>query len=578
MAIHVLPDEVISRIAAGEAVERPASAVKELIENAIDASATSVHIEATAGGRQLLRVSDNGTGISNAEIALAFRRHATSKLRAAADLLGVKTLGFRGEALASIAAVSRATVVTRHRNEDMGVTLKLDGGRVLHQRQIGAPAGTVVTIENLFFNTPARLKFLKKDATEKRHILWTVARYALAYPGIAFTLILDGRERFRSSGSGDLADVVSRAFGLQAYKCMVPVESIEQARPGQTRIDVAGYTSLPSISRASRDRIILFVNGRAIQDSALSHAVTQAYDGMLKAGAYPQALVLIKTPADFVDVNVHPTKAEVRFRDSNLVFVAVQRAIREALVESSAAPPPPDLWSSTGFSDQYIDYQRPQPGWQRTDADDLFDNDGLNYIPAVADEPAKPRTLPVLRVVGQVGATYIIAEGPAGLYLVDQNAAHETVLVDQIREDLANGGLPALTPADTETILLSPDDAEFLITVSDLFAALCFEIEPFGPNAFAVRRLPTLLAGTRIADALPQMLNHLRPSRKTQADAIHALALAAAIRRGQVIELSDMSALIARLERCPSPLHSPGGTKTLIHLSREQLADEFRRA
>ena len=232
MPIQVLADDVVSRIAAGEAVERPASAVKELIENAIDAGATSIHVEAEAGGRQLIRVSDNGSGIPADEIALAFKRHATSKLRAADELVAVKTLGFRGEALASIAAVSRAAIVTRHRNDDMGVSLRLDAGVIQRRQAIGAPAGAAVTIENLFFNTPARLKFLKKDATERRHIHWIVARYAMAYPEIAFALKLDGRERFRTSGRGDLADVVSRAFGLDAFKSMVAVECIESARPG----------------------------------------------------------------------------------------------------------------------------------------------------------------------------------------------------------------------------------------------------------------------------------------------------------------------------------------------------------
>ena len=212
MPIAVLADEVVDRIAAGEAVERPASAVKELIENAIDAGATSAHVETVAGGRTLLRVSDNGSGIRAKELALAFKRHATSKLRDADELRAINTLGFRGEALASIAAVSRATVVTRHRDERMGLRLRLDGGAAGHQQAVGAPVGSVVTIENLFFNTPARLKFLKGDNTEKRHIYWVVARYALAYPEIAFALIQDGRERFRSTGSGQLADVVARDF------------------------------------------------------------------------------------------------------------------------------------------------------------------------------------------------------------------------------------------------------------------------------------------------------------------------------------------------------------------------------
>ncbi len=578
MTIEILSDEVVARIAAGEAVERPASAAKELIENSIDAGASSIHVEIAGGGRQLLRVTDNGAGIRKAEIELAFKRHATSKLRAAEELQAVATLGFRGEALASIAAVSQTTIVTRHRDQKMGVSLKLDAGIVQQQRSIGVAAGTVVTIENLFYNTPARLKFLKADNTEKRHIHWVVARYALAYPQIAFVLKGDGRERFRSSGSGKLEDVVGKAFGLDVYKSMIAVNSAEVSRQDRLHIQITGFTSSPALSRATRDRIILFVNGRAIQDSRLSHAITQAYEGLLKTGRHPLAVLLITMPADFVDVNVHPTKAEVRFRDSQQVFVAVQRAVREALIASSDTAPEADLWTGTGFTDQYIEYQRPRPPWQVFDGDELFDDAGLEYTPAAAEQPDKPRTLPVLRVIGQIGASYIIAEGPAGLYLVDQNAAHERVLYEQIQEELAEGTFAGVKLGESQSILLSPEDAQLLGEIGDIFATLGFELEVFGPNSFVVRALPKQIIGLQVVDILPQMLAQLRQSQKEVPDAVAALAAAAAVRSGQILQAEEMGALIAQLERCPTPFNSPNGRKTLIHLSREQLLDEFRRS
>ena len=387
MTIELLPEEVIGRIAAGEAIERPASAVKELIENSIDAGARSVHVEVEAGGRRLLRVTDNGAGIRAGEIELAFKRHATSKLRRAEELRGIATLGFRGEALASIAAVSRATIVTRHRDDRMGVSLKLTGGVVEHEQLVGAAAGTAVSIENLFFNTPARLEFLKSETTEKRHIYWVVLRYAMAYPQIAFVLRQDGRERFRSTGGGKLSDVIARAFGLNEFKHMIAVEASETRRPGKPRVDITGYVSLPSLHRASRDRIVFFVNGRGIQDSSLSHAVTQAFEGLLKPGAFPFAVLLISLPAEFVDVNVHPTKAEVRFRDSQLVFVAVQRAVREALLGADETAPASDLWTASGFSDEYVAYQNSRPPWAlRSDAD-LFGDEGLDSAPESEGAP-----------------------------------------------------------------------------------------------------------------------------------------------------------------------------------------------
>lgn len=574
MPIQVLADAVVARIAAGEAVERPASAVKELIENAIDAGATSVHIETSGGGRRLLRVSDNGSGIRPEEIELAFKRHATSKLRSAEELEALETLGFRGEALSSLAAVSQATIVTRHRDEAVGV--RFTSGAGSNRRQpIGAPAGTVVAIENLFFNTPARLKFLKNDATEKRHIHWVVARYAMAYPGVAFVLIQDGRERFHSSGSGELADVVAKAFGLREYNSMVAVDGHERAGNGRVAISISGFTSNLALSRARRDRIILFVNGRAIQDSSLTHAVIQAYDGLLKERNFPLAVLLISTPPDFVDVNVHPTKAEIRFRDSQQVFLAVQRAVREAILDPAEGDTVDDLWSASGFTDQYIQHQPLQAPWRREGGSDLVDEHGLQFVPALAEASARPRTLPILRVVGQVGAAYIVAEGPAGLYLVDQNAAHERVLFQQFREDHAEDRISSQHQAETQTVLLSPEDAQLLESVGNQLAALGFEIELFGPNVFAVRSLPSAAIGVQLDELMTRMLEQLRSGEPRLENVIKALAGAIAVRSGQVMTTDEMRSLIARLERCPNPLASPSGRKVLLHLSSEQLADEF---
>ena len=355
------------------------------------------------------------------------------------------------------------------------------------------------------------------------------------------------------------------------------MNALEARRPGKPPVDVSGYVSLPALHRASRDRIMLFVNGRAIQNSSLSHAVTQAYEGLLKAGAFPFAVLLITIPPEFVDVNVHPTKAEVRFRDSQLVFVAVQRAVREALMGADDVEPESDIWSASGFSEEYVAYQKSPPPWRRPADDDLFDDEGLDLLPETADAPARPRTLPLLRVVGQVGAAYIIAEGPAGLYLVDQNAAHARVLYQQLLDESSNGGIESADLPESQTVLLSPDDAESLAEFGDLFAGLNFGIEVFGPNSYIIRRMPKVIFSVPATEFLPQMLAHLRHAGKTADGAAAALADVAAIRSGQILQQDEMQSLVARLERCPAPFESPDGRKTLIHLSREQLADEFRR-
>jgi len=582
MAIIVLPEEVVARIAAGEAVERPASAVKELIENAIDAGASSLRVESVAGGKQLIRVSDNGAGIPALEIELAFKRHATSKLRATEDLQDLSTLGFRGEALASIAAVSQTTIITRHRDDPMGISLRLNGGQIDHQRPIGAPAGTVVAVENLFFNTPARLKFLKADRTEKRNIHGVVTRYAMAYPHIAFTLKQDEREQFRSSGRGDLADVVAAVFGRAHFKRMIPIESSSPARIGQAAIAVRGYASLPDLTRSDRSRIVLFVNGRAIQDNALSHAVTGAYEGMIKSGAFPFAVLLISTPTDFVDVNVHPTKAQVRFREPGQVFSTVQRALRQALLEADLDEYTADQWRADGFTNETINYRPPAPAFAGTAEEDSFHDADLGYIPETADAPAKPRTLPILRVVGQIGAMYIVAEGPAGLYLIDQNAAHERILYEQICEEQRAGSPLAETVNDSQTVLLSPEHDMLLGECAEVLSQLGFEIETFGPHTYVFRALPRIIASSRLADSFPRILEHL--SRKDKGihnrieAAMAALAAVAAVKSGQILSLEEMRTLVAQLERCASPFASPSGNTALIRLTREQLALEFRRA
>ena len=345
MPIHLLPNELVSQIAAGEVVERPASVVKELVENALDAGATDIRIEVAQGGRKLIRVGDNGAGIPAAEVELAFTRHATSKIASADDLSRITTLGFRGEALASIAAVAHVTCVTRARGEDVGTQLRVGGDRIIERKGIGAPPGTLITVEDLFHSVPARLKFLKADTTERRHIDGLVTRYALAYPAVRFRLTHDGRTTFETSGSGKLIDVLIAAYGLQVAQEMLAVEDRPDRscqpsvglRPVRS-ISVSGYVSSPSLSRANRNDLTLFVNGRWVQDRNLTYAVVQAYHSMLMVGRYPLCFLRVEVPPEDVDVNVHPAKAEVRFRNPDEVFRAVQRAVRAVLVEHAPVP------------------------------------------------------------------------------------------------------------------------------------------------------------------------------------------------------------------------------------------------
>ncbi len=597
MTIHVLSDQLASQIAAGEVVERPSSVVKELVENAIDAGATAITIDVRGGGRELVQVADNGAGIAADEIETAFLRHATSKLTSADDLWAIRTLGFRGEALASIAAVSRLTVVSRAREATAGIRLVLDGGAVLARETIGAPAGTVIAVENLFYNVPARLKFLKSITTEKRLIDEFVTRYALAYPAIRFRLSHDGRVTFQTAGSGQTADVLLAAYGPDTARQLIELLSPEPApastASGPAAVAVRGYVSDPALTYSARNHIQLFVNGRAIRDTRLTFAVVQAYHTLLPVGRFPLALLFIDMPPDEVDVNVHPTKIEVRFRDDGAVFGAVQRAVRAAILETAPARGLGG-WPAMGQS---------EAGWggfgAAADGRDLPhtqldipwqlrgpapDDEGTDVAaPAAPTLPGAAETrLPLMRVIGQVGAAYIVAEGPEGLYLIDQHAAHERILYEQLlaqrrSQQVASQGLMAAA-----TVYLSPSQAHLVEANLPLLASLGFEIEAFGPNAFRLRAVPAILGRADPAQALAAVVidleNETAPLKsETEALVIKRVCKTAAVKAGQTLARPEMEALIAQLEACDVPHTCPHGRPTLIHLSATLLARQFGR-
>lgn len=604
MPIRVLSDVVAAQIAAGEVVERPASVVKELIENALDAGATSITVEVEDGGRRLIRVSDNGSGISADEAALAFHRHATSKLQTVDDLSRIVTLGFRGEALASVAAVSRTTMTTRLRDSAAGVVVQVEGGEPRDQRAIGAPVGTVIEVENLFFNTPARLKFLKADSTERRHIAQLVTNYALAYPQVRFRLIQEGREQFHSTGSGSLADVLVETLGLETFHAMLEVQPQPPSRPDLPPVEVWGYTSAPSLTRSNRQQIVLFVNGRAIADQSLTYAVVQAYHTLIPAGRYPLAVVMVRLDPEQVDVNVHPTKAEVRFRSADAVFSAVQRAVRRAVVDQARVPsvggdpyaavdrawnppnvPAPQRPLVPGEQQLRMELESFGVGrfsQQRPDATQFAAPGSDTAIPAGPGAPTRPRTLPVMRVVGQIGAMYIVAEGPAGLYLVDQHAAHERILYEQFMAEHAAQQTATQQTLGGVTVELPPASARLVDEALDVLYALGFEIEPFGANTYRVRAVPALLADRDPQDVLYGMIEDLEagatPGAATLEERlVRRVCKTAAIKAGQVLSFDEMQRLLEQLERCEAPRTCPHGRPTMIHISGEELARQFGR-
>ncbi|MBZ0301964.1 MAG: DNA mismatch repair endonuclease MutL [Anaerolineae bacterium] len=591
MPIHILDDQVIAQIAAGEVIERPASVIKELVENALDAGATTIHIAVAGGGQRLMRVSDNGQGIPADQVETAFARHATSKLVSADDLSHIQTLGFRGEALASIASISRVTMTTRAHDEAVGTRLHLEGGRMMQRQPTGAPAGTVIAVENLFFNTPARLKFQKAENTEKRQIALVVGRYAMAYPQVRFILEQDGREAFRSSGSGQLADVLIAALGVTSFKDLIEIESENSDR--RSPIKVWGYTSVPGQSRADRSRIILFVNGRWIQDASLGYAVVQAYHTFLMKGRYPVSVVMIELPSEEVDVNVHPTKAEVRFQNPNAVFAIVQRTIRRAILDLGQTTPLHEghglsmlapASSSQFHSQTEMDFDLDSPGWYPHQQPSYTQHaaDEEDAIPAGLEAPNRPRTLPLLRVVGQVGASYIVAEGPAGLYLIDQHAAHERILYEQFMENHTRQEQIAQLTLSAQTIELPASEAALVEANFEVLDEIGFKLEPFGQNTFVIRSIPSLLSDRDPVQVVAEVVQELEADRmpgqaQIEEKIIQRVCKQAAVKAGTILSMEQMQALIRQLERTESPLTCPHGRPTMLHMTSEQLEREFGR-
>ncbi|MDH7485377.1 MAG: DNA mismatch repair endonuclease MutL [Anaerolineae bacterium] len=592
MPIHILPPEVANKIAAGEVVERPASVVKELIENAIDAGASEIRVEAREGGRRLIRVQDDGCGIPAAEVELAFARHATSKLHTAEDLARIATLGFRGEALASIAAVSRLTMLTRAAEEPTGTLLRLEAGQVVTREPRGMPPGTTVTVEHLFFNVPARLKFLRAAATEAGHIHQIVTRYALAYPERRFSLVSDGRLTFQSTGSGKRYDVLVKVYGLEVAKQMLEIGGSRVSgsaalaaqpaslQPLNLEPIVSGYVGVPSLHRANRQQITFYVNRRWIRDTSLAYAVVQAYHTLLPAGRFPVALLFLELDPAAVDVNVHPTKAEVRFSDERAVFQAVQREVRRVLVDQAPVPTmamPPSAWPSP----EWVRRQTLVEAGERTARQLAIELHRPGETPA-RPPGAEPSPLPMLRLVGQLGATYIIAEGPEGMYLIDQHAAHERILYEKLMAEKATASVSSQGLLEPLPLELTPLQAALVEEYLELLRGVGFQIEPFGGETYLVRGVPALLAVGDPRQALVEIIEGLSQdeellAQEREEELVRLICKQAAIKAGQTLSVQEMQELVRQLERTASPRTCPHGRPTMIHLSAEQLAREFGR-
>jgi DNA mismatch repair protein MutL len=634
------------------------------LENSIDAGATEIQVEIREGGQRLLQVVDNGQGIPQAELALALERHATSKVRQVEDLAHIQTFGFRGEALYSIAAVSHLSLSSRHQDAEFGMTLMAEGGQVVSQKPAGLPVGTVVKVEHLFYNVPARQKYLRRATTEAGYIRGIVQRLALVHPDRRFSLVVDGKLVFQSTGSGDPFDVLVKIYGLQDARQMIPLGK-ERSFEGQDaqlpeEVDfmgdewrsggnsalasgggpvlVSGYVSLPVLNRATRGQIDLFVNRRAIEDRNLSHAVIQAYHTLLPVGRYPLAALFIEMDPDQMDVNVHPRKAEVRFQNPRQVYTAVQAAVRRAVIEQASVPDlslpgvedgggvgwgeqsrglgwtprSPITWEGEATSQQSLDLPpRPEARPPLPASSPLAWDDGDEVAPSgmtPADvggatspgpdpepsplspqrgQPAHPpsqeaKGLPPLRVIGQVGAMYVVAEGPEGIYLIDQHAAHERIMFERFMEQRQAQGISRqglLTPL---TLHVGDQQAGLVAEHLDSLNRVGFDVAPFGGETFLVRAVPSALAEQDAERLLDEMLAGLADARnlvgeEMEARLVKMVCKRASIKAGQILSDLEMKELVRQLEACRSPRTCPHGRPTMIQLSATELEKAFKR-
>jgi DNA mismatch repair protein MutL len=605
--IRLLPDSVANQIAAGEVVQRPASAVKELLENAIDAGATRIRLIVRDAGRTLMQVMDNGCGMSENDARMCFERHATSKISSAGDLFALRTKGFRGEAMASIAAIAQVEMHTRLHDRDTGLLLRIEGSKIMAQEPCPCPVGTSIAVKNLFFNVPARRNFLKSDAVEFRHIMDEFIRVALPHTDIEFTLHHNDDEIFNLKAS-NLRQRIVALFGPNFNEKLVPISE-------ETSIaSLHGFIGKPEFARKTRGEQFFFVNGRFIRSNYLNHAVSVAYDELVKDRSYPAYFIFLEVNPKAIDINIHPTKTEVKFEDEKSMYAILRSAVRQSLGRYNIAPtldfeqemgfeiplPPrnvqviqPELPIRIRPTMPTLKDAMPQKGismeqWQRPREEEwqqLYDGLEIHAQPT-----AKPKLVPQQEELipdtelekhpMQVHQRYILASIRSGVVLIDQKRAHERVIFEKVVRGLAMRETPSQQRLFPITIELGTGDAQTLSAMLDEVRVMGMDIEPFGRNSFVVQGLASFIPESAVQTVLDELINEYRESgsvgtSKRQERLAHALARKSAIGYGKTLQREEMAELIDELFACDQPYASPSGKPTMVTLSLDELEKRF---
>lgn len=607
--IQVLDQTTINQIAAGEVVERPAAVVKELVENAIDAGATAVTIEIKEGGISFIRVTDNGAGINRNEIKTAFLRHATSKIRTSEDLLCVNSLGFRGEALSSISAVAQVELITKERGEITGVRYEIHGGEERAWEEIGCPEGTTFIVRNLFYNTPARRKFLKTKVTEGNYIQDLVLRYSLAHSEIRFTFITDGRNKLQTSGDGQVKTNIYYNYGADITKCLIPVEQEENG------IRLHGYVGKPELSRGNRSFINYFVNGRYIKSPIITKAVEDAYKEFLMNHRYPFVTLFLTIDSHLIDVNVHPTKMEIRFTNQeeiyHLFYDTIYTALKHVTLipevglepekrQKQAVPSVPPKRSAEPFERirQESDYKR-QAGQQWNSGQQSGDRAG--HISGTTEIPEKLQSnlytqfnllkeeiiaddTPRFRIIGQVFDTYWLLEYESELLIIDQHAAHEKVLFEKLMKRLGEKDGITQNLAAPVVISLSGREQEVLQENIEIFEQIGFTIEPFGDREYLITGIPAdflnIPSKELFLEMLDSMMEECSGSKRNPEmvlDHCATMACKAAVKGNNQLSFPEAKALFEEMLQMEQPYHCPHGRPTTIAMSKQEFEKKFKR-
>jgi DNA mismatch repair protein MutL len=598
--ISVLPENLSNKIAAGEVVERPASVVKELVENALDAGATRVIIEVEKGGQSLIQVSDNGVGMRRDDALLAIERYATSKISTDDDLFAIRTLGFRGEALPSIAAVSRFALITRDKAADAGTQISADGGKIKDVSEIGAPEGTMITVKDLFFNTPARRKFLKTVGTEMSHIADIVARMALGHPEVQFRLIHNNKVVKSWPLVSQHLDRIVEVLGKDSRPDLHAIEFNRDA------VSISGWISAPKVTRRTSRGLYIYVNGRFVRDRSIQHGVFQGYAQRLVKGQFPIAVVFLKVPFGQVDVNVHPTKNEVRFVNPHQVHEAVKSAIAQTLYETDRLnwrpQNGPQGQAPQKTSQIFESIAAFRPAGKGVGKDDFGFRPATSSAESISDFGIKSREqkttdgrqrqqermfeskgFSALRVVGQLHNLYIVCESDGGLVLIDQHAAHERILFEQLKQrsdDRPSAAQKLLVP---ETFELNFREAEILEQMLSDLKNLGLEIEPFGKNTFIIKAVPALLSGRDLRPMIYEIVEKTAavgysPGLKDTLDQCRmVMACHGAMRANQQLSDEQIRELLHQLDECENPSHCPHGRPSWIRWDLNTLEKLFKR-